>query len=87
METKSKLGQEPAFPIEYGEYNSTGLLCKRQDFGISKRLYIATFALQGFIAGRSPHVELKHIDKSLIVKYAFEYADEMLKQEQDGTEI
>jgi hypothetical protein len=50
---QGKLGQESAFPIEYEEFNSVGLLCKRGELGITKRFYAACAAMQGMLA--APH--------------------------------
>jgi len=36
-----------AFPLEYEEYNSVGLLAKRQEFGMTLRDYFAAKAMQG----------------------------------------
>jgi len=78
---EKKLGQEPAFPLEYEDYNSTGLLCKRQEFGISKRLYIATMVIQGIVSDTS--VSLDDTSIMGIVRLAYKTADEMLKQEEE----
>lgn len=73
-----KLGQEPAFTGAegYGDFNRNG---------ISKRLYIATTALQGLLSGN----ELSRTGKKtvpIIVQHAYKYADEMLKQELEETD-
>lgn len=46
----SNLKNQSAFPLEYEEYNSTGLLCKRQEFGMSKLEQISAMILQGLVS-------------------------------------
>lgn len=66
---KEKLGEDPAFPYE-----------DMHDKGMSKRLYIATMAMQGIMA--SNECGVGHIP-STVAKWAYEIADEMLKQENE----
>lgn len=76
---KKKLRQESAFPLsiagnntefkDIGEYSPS-------DTGMSKRLYIATKAMQGMIS--IPNLE---ITKERIVEKSYEIADELLSQE------
>lgn len=83
---KTQLGQESAFPLEYEEYTSVGTLTKRNERGISKRLYIATVAMQGFIQNNNQSLwgnkEGIPIPSEIAIR-AYEIADEMLKQEDD----
>lgn len=68
-------GNKQAMPLEYEEYNSVGLLCKRQEFGLTKREYFAAVAMQGLMV---------HDDKSKQCKYlaavAVEYADALIAE-------
>ena len=74
METK--LGQEPAFPVENKhvfnpKYN-----------GMSKRFYAACAAMQGLLSIPSPIA----MDENTIhneIKLCYAYADELLKQESE----
>jgi hypothetical protein len=75
MENNKKLGQEPAFPIEYSEYNKSGVLCKRQEFGMSKRFYAACLIMQGLCVGMTKSRIKEYVKRSYII------ADELLKQE------
>ena len=69
----SKLGQEPAFPInEMGSDREISF-----NPGISKRFYAACAAMQSLITS-SPE-GFGAISRN--VKTAYEYADELLKQE------
>jgi len=84
MNEKQKLGQEPAFgfsaytdPKEGQGQNLTH--SKRE--GMSKRFYAACAAMQGILAGRSTHMSLSTIGESLVIEYAYKFADELLRQE------
>lgn len=70
MNEKQKLGQEPAFPV----LDDVGVASE----GMSKRLYIATAAMQGMLA--SGRVST---DGSItwVTHMSYKYADELLKQE------
>lgn len=72
----SKLGQEPAFPI-FSQYGNPARYDDIQVVGISKRFYAACAAMQGLISNGT---ENKY-EKDLTIMRAFEYADELLKQE------
>lgn len=67
--------QEPAFPIEYEEYNTTGLLCKRQEFGMSKLEYLTSIIVSGLASKQNGLAHPKGY-----VKEAIETAKEILKQ-------
>jgi hypothetical protein len=75
-----------AFPLEYEEYNSVGILCKRQEFGMTLRDYFAAKAMQGLFSSmgeitKSWSQMAKDIPlKEYISNYSYEIADEMLKQ-------
>lgn len=89
-----KLGQEPAFPSEV-TYSENGVKCLQtgnytyQDFGMSKRFYAACAAMQGLISNFS---EIRKVndgfiactDHRSIVEQAYDIADELLKQENNG---
>ena len=66
METKNKLGQEPAFP----SLDVTD--------GMSKRFYAACAAMQGIISYKG--MQSLTSDKEYI-KRSYEFADELLRQE------
>jgi len=74
------LGSNPAFPLEYKEYNSCGVLCERQEFGISQRLYIATKAMQSLLSNPALNKTDLTCSKTIIASQSFIIADEMLKQ-------
>jgi hypothetical protein len=79
METKSKLGQEAAFATSAG-------LSRGEDVfqeGISKRLYIATAAMQGMLANSLYTYTAVSRNRESFVKLCYDISDEMLKQEQD----
>ena len=90
METKNtkKLGQEPAFPTEVEYLDGKLQECFQtgnhtaQYSGISKRLYIATMAMQGFM-NNSEWIKTLQVDddfddfKMRVCGGAFEFADEM----------
>ena len=76
MDKKEKLGQQPAFPVNWitpnGEIN-----------GISKRFYAACFAMQGLLSA-NPDFTHGSVDvpvPSTLCSLAFKYADELLMQE------
>lgn len=73
---KEKLGQEPAFPLTEYKYTGDGVHEWVSEYGMSKRLHIASEILKSIASMHSP--------KSLIpaeVKQAYDYADELLRQE------
>lgn len=73
MENEKKLGQEPAFAT-YAEVQIQK--------GMSKRFYAACAAMQGILAANK-RSEFANIDNAseLIIKFSYEFADELLKQE------
>ena len=84
---KEKLGQEPAFgfgfkeeiPTPWSSIQSTQIVLKRHE-GMSKRFYAACAAMQGIMANSNS--EMINLDAISVARIAFEYADELLKQEQ-----
>ena len=80
METKEKFGQEPAFATSA---LLSGSECVYQ-LGMSKRFLAACAAMQGILANEEMRLNIT-IDQSKggfsLAKYAFEYADQLLKQE------
>lgn len=88
MEENEKLGQGQAFPgaYQYGDENQyTGYY-----EGLSKRFYAACAAMQGILANQSLSIsdnqnedQFLHWYKEAIAKAAFEFADELLKQENE----
>lgn len=89
---KEKLGQEPAFPELTTEYDGVGNVLPYQNKGMSKRFYAACAAMQGLLANEGLIIALskeypKGADYSKIRRHytimAYEYADELLKQENE----
>lgn len=88
----SNLGKEPAVPIEkiQANVNDTGVSKLVPYLGMSKRFYAACAAMQGimanyellqaYIKGSGANGK-SHL--SFVAEYAYEAADELLKQEQD----
>jgi hypothetical protein len=85
----NQINNPSAFPLEYEEYNSTGLLCKRQEFGMTLRDYFAAKAMQASLANQEMWTNLISDYKSFgngltaleyVAKEAYELADAMLKQ-------
>ena len=72
---ENKLGLDPAFPVAAFDTNGN-MTTPENSNGISQRLYIATMAMQGILAGRANVYEPKDICSK-----ALGYADELLKQE------
>ena len=80
----NKLGKEPAFPEfeQSGNPNIWNLYP-----GMSKRFYAACAAMQGIITNSGFYWQgngmenLKGVTSELAAKLAYEYADELLKQE------
>jgi len=87
-----KLGQEPAFP-KSAYVSNEGSIDPPQE-GMSKRFYAACVAMQGIISNselrdcllmdsKQPNLNPERISpEAYLVKNAYEYADELLKQEQ-----
>jgi hypothetical protein len=67
---EEKLGSEPAFPNEH--YDQTIK-------GISKRFYTACIAMQGILASTAGTDDFPV--KEIVARISFEFADELLKQE------
>jgi hypothetical protein len=86
--SKAKLGQEPAFPIEEMQknVNDSGVSQMVPHLGMSKRFYAACMAMQGLLASNNTeylvngHNEGFH-EPVFICKTAYEFADELLKEE------
>ena len=84
---KEKLGQEPAFgfgfkeeiPTPWSSLHSTQIVLKRHE-GMSKRFYAACAAMQGIMANSNS--KMINLDAINVARISFEYADEILKQEQ-----
>lgn len=71
-----KLGQQPAFATSaFGDGEGV------YDPGMSTRLYIATMAMQGMLS--NPNRELRYDNVENFIKNCYEYADELLKQENE----
>ncbi len=83
MTDKKKLGQESAFPVNVLSDN-------KNTHGMSKRFYAACAAMQGILANDTVIMQLIKVAKEqghnkeeiFVVKEAYAYADELLKQEQ-----
>ena len=73
-----KLGQEPAFSCTY-EMKISGQNRLYYHDGMSKRFYAACAAMQGIMANSNS--EMINLDAIGVARIAFEYADELLKQE------
>jgi len=86
-----KLGQEPAFPPtrEMQELTPT---CEGYHVGMNRRFYAACAAMQGLLANDQIIIALSKIYpensqfaelRQHTVSMAYEYADELLKQENE----
>lgn len=73
METKEKLGQEPAFPNESNAY-----MQMPDCFGMSKRFFAACLAMNGIMSNNE--CRIGHIPQQ-VAELAYSIADEMLRQE------
>ena len=77
-----KLGKYSTYPVKYIKKESNGLGSLREveytQLGISQRLFIATQITQGLLH-RQPYGE--RIVVSELVEFAYDIADELLKQE------
>jgi len=74
-----KLGQEPAFSFVYEKENIYGDKENVVIPGMSKRFYAACTAMQGLIASTAS--EDSFLNPKDIAERSFEFADELLKQE------
>ena len=95
MENDKKLGQEPAFPEQTWEYDGQNNVLNSQNPGMSKRFYAANIAMQGLLSNYKisigiPNVNQNSMEDSLkrekqiikdIITKSYEFADELLKQE------
>ncbi len=84
---KEKQGTEPAFPKQETLRNDfSSEVLESGSIGISKRLYIATKAMQGLVVG-DKNFDIMYKDGFLepkeIIKTAFKLADELLRQENE----
>lgn len=76
MNMEKKLGMESAFPYEYENRDGT-----RQPLpGMSKRFYAACAAMQGLLSADAKY-NGKTDDRESLIKDAYAFADELLKQE------
>ena len=79
-----KLGLEAAFTSSHDEHTGFDSFGNKEftrvdEIGISKRLYIATAAMQGMLSNSNEN--LVYTNTALLVKEAYNVADEMLRQE------
>ena len=77
---KEKLGTEPAFPFQLPDYGHSGI-----EIGITKRFYAACAAMQGILSA-NPKETWGNIEIPIpkyVAELSFEFADELLKQEQE----
>lgn len=87
MENENKkLGSEPAFPEV--ELNSFSWQPQGQKHGISKRFYAACAAMQGILANQSGQYgvmgnSLNESYKRNLISQSYQFADELLKQENE----
>lgn len=85
----TKLGQEPAFPFIEKVVDVYGGESENVTLGMSKRLVIAKDILSGLLSNpdfqRTLHRMVKEGDEQIktSVTAAYQYADELLKQEND----
>lgn len=92
MDNKKKLSQEAAFANSYDE--ETGKLDeygnnkfkRHNEMGMSKRFYAACAAMQGIISSNNTEYLVNGSNEGWhepisIVKTAYQFADELLKQE------
>lgn len=79
---ENKPNNPNAFPLEYEEYNSVGLLCKRQDFGMTLRDYFAAKALNGICANSLANYGMisNNAEPAFIAQRCYQIADAMLNQ-------
>lgn len=91
MKTENqKLGDEPAFPTDYGFQENIGTV---PHTGMSKRFYAACAAMNGILANPNTASQIAQQFGSisaedaneLVCKTAYKLADELLKQEQSVT--
>jgi len=82
-EKEKKLGLEPAFPTDrlIPDPVNTFRSIEVHSIGISKRLYIATAAMQGLLSNSKETDTDSPINMEKIVNVSYRLADKMLKQE------
>jgi hypothetical protein len=73
-----KSGQEPAFPADR-EMQELCPNCFGWNVGMSKRFYAACAAMQGILSSDQNQGDWMSLE--VVAEKAFEYADELLKQE------
>ncbi len=85
MDENKKLGQEAAFSRPYHVLKNMNEQPYGGQKGISKRFYAACAAMQGMLSNQAfisnSVMECKENANSAIIKVAYEFADELLKQE------
>lgn len=76
------LGKEPAFPTMEEDCIS-GVMVMNTVNGMSKRFYAACAAMQGLLSNRGAYYQpnSRNGPSEYCVKIAYEFADELLKQE------
>jgi len=79
MNKKEKLGQDPAFPLDAASEEKLDEGYGKGYPGISKRLYIATKAMQSLIINRKH--DFVNDNCISLSKTSFKIADAMLEQE------
>jgi len=76
----TKLGKEPAFAnVAFDKDGMFTHVESEGHFGMTKRFYAACTAMGGMLANSNP--SMTYMDKIKFVKDCYEYADELLKQE------
>jgi hypothetical protein len=84
-----KLGQEPVFMATTDHMCDNLVKRKMRPEGISKRLYIATKAMQGLLANSRITELFEKVNSEVeeeriaLTKVSYEIADELLKQENE----
>ena len=85
MEKKERLGQEPAFVQPFCKDDEGNFHTPRErsmiDAGMSKRFYAACAAMQGILASGVKVGGESIITPEIVIPYAYQFADELLKQE------
>ena len=87
----NKSGKQPTFPtMSFEELNHNNVGQYSNNYGISQRLYIATMAMQGILAGKYSNTMVNSSTNDTmdgfpepisICTQAIQFADELLKQE------
>ena len=78
---KEKLGKSPAYPIQINQAYLPGM---------SKRFYAACAAMQGILSNTDLMTKVHEVSNSknedpklVVIRNAYEFADELLKQENE----